>query len=300
MNTKTEPFDRKSIFVNPRLISNGVKKLLGFLKERARGILYAGTFVSLADYTQSYKLSSLYNSNQDLPTYLNTIFKIAISAGAILAVLRLGYAGYIYMGTDLWGNKEKAKEMIGEFFLGFFLLLGVYVILYQINPNILNLKIALTPIPAVAAPGVSVAGPGVSDLDRLDGNTARGMLAAAGGKVNHPMCQRVGDTNCTNVGGLSFQAIQKIVALASRCGCGVIMITGGTEYWLHSANTLHRPGGSSVDFSKAYNPDFNRFITNNSLPPIASPNGNRYDMSGVGTFLDETIDGNAPHWHVTF
>src|SRR3989344_4348677 len=69
MNTKTEPFDRKSIFVNPRLISNGVKKLLGFLKERARGILYAGTFVSLADYTQSYKLSSLYNSNQDLPTY---------------------------------------------------------------------------------------------------------------------------------------------------------------------------------------------------------------------------------------
>lgn len=78
-----------------------------------------------------------------LAAYINTLFKIAISVGAMLAVLRLVYAGYIYMvsGVGNFASMGKAKEIIGSVVLGLLLLLGIYLILYQINPDILKLDI---------------------------------------------------------------------------------------------------------------------------------------------------------------
>ena len=75
----------------------------------------------------------------------------AITIGAIVAVLRIAYAGYLYMGSDMWSSKGKAKEVLGEVTLGLLLLLGVYLILYQINPDIVTLK-ALDVIRSSPAP----------------------------------------------------------------------------------------------------------------------------------------------------
>ena len=97
-------------------------------------------FVPLADAKQSPMLQSIYSSG-DLGGYINTMFKVALSVGAILAVLRIAYAGYLYMGTDLWSTKGKAKEILGNVVLGLLLLLSIYLILYQINPDILRLDI---------------------------------------------------------------------------------------------------------------------------------------------------------------
>jgi hypothetical protein len=104
----------------------------------------ANGFVPLAPQTGNSSLDAAYNS-PDLSTYINTLFKIAISVGAMIAVLRLVYAGYIYMvsGVGNWGSQGKAKEIIGNVVFGLLLLLAVYLILYQINPDITNLKIAL-------------------------------------------------------------------------------------------------------------------------------------------------------------
>ncbi len=57
------------------------------------------------------------------------------------AVLRLVYAGYMYMGSDMWSSKGKAREIIRDTTLGILLLLAIWLILFQINPNILNLNI---------------------------------------------------------------------------------------------------------------------------------------------------------------
>lgn len=97
-------------------------------------------FVPLSDANQSPMLSSLYSSG-DLAGYVNKLFAISISLGAIIAVLRIAYAGYTYMMSDMWTSKSKAKEILGEVVLGLILLLGVYLILYQINPCILDLNI---------------------------------------------------------------------------------------------------------------------------------------------------------------
>lgn len=112
---------------------------------RERSGMLAG-FASLADIgNQSSKLGSLYNST-DLSAFMNGLFKFAIAIGAIGAVFRLAYAGYLYMGSDMWSNKGQAKEIIGDVVLGLLLLLSVWLILYQINPKILSLD-ALSRLP---------------------------------------------------------------------------------------------------------------------------------------------------------
>lgn len=103
------------------------------------------SFCPLADVAGS-KLEKLYSTDQNLVTYLNTLFKMAISVGAIAAVLRMVYAGYIYMASDVWTSKDKAKGIFRDVFLGLVLLLSIYIILSQINPNLLNLDPKLAAI----------------------------------------------------------------------------------------------------------------------------------------------------------
>lgn len=100
----------------------------------------AGGFVPLECFQGSRKLTDAYRS-EDLGSFMNKVFVGAISLGAILAVLRLAWAGFVYMSSDLWTSKEKAKEIIKETLLGLFLLLAIWLILYQINPDILSLNI---------------------------------------------------------------------------------------------------------------------------------------------------------------
>ncbi|MBI4093867.1 hypothetical protein HY417_02795 [Candidatus Kaiserbacteria bacterium] len=99
-----------------------------------------GGFVPLECFQGSRKLTGAYNTD-DLGPFMNKVFVGAISLGAILAVLRLAWAGFVYLSSDLWTSKDKAKEIIQETLLGLFLLLGIWLILYQINPDILKLKV---------------------------------------------------------------------------------------------------------------------------------------------------------------
>ena len=45
------------------------------------------------------------------------------------------------MGTDMWGNKQKAREVLGDVTLGILLLLSIFLILNQINPQLLDLSV---------------------------------------------------------------------------------------------------------------------------------------------------------------
>lgn len=81
------------------------------------------------------------SSPQDLTSFINAAFKVVLSIGAILAVLRIAYAGWQYMSSDAWGEKSHAKEILGDVIIGLLLLLSVYLILNQINPQITKLNI---------------------------------------------------------------------------------------------------------------------------------------------------------------
>jgi len=66
------------------------------------------------------------------------------------------------MTTDLWSSKEHAREVIRETVLGLLLLLAVWVILSQINPDILRLNVLETlkanSIPVSSAPSNALSG----------------------------------------------------------------------------------------------------------------------------------------------
>lgn len=100
----------------------------------------AGGFVPLAQTPGSSKLGQLYANQGDLSGFVNGLFKFALAIGAIVAVLRIAYAGYLYMGTDMWSTKSEARKILGDVTLGLLLLLAIYLILYQINPDILSLN----------------------------------------------------------------------------------------------------------------------------------------------------------------
>lgn len=114
----------------------------------AAGLLFQGTVVNFKPLTSHQNLgptlSSFFTSNgsNTLPEFLNAAFTMAVSAGAMLAVLRLAYAGWLYMGAaDMWGSKQHAKEVITDAIIGLLLLIGIWIILNQINPCLLNLNV---------------------------------------------------------------------------------------------------------------------------------------------------------------
>lgn len=118
-------------------------------------------FVPLAK-TSGGPVSDLYNTGS-LPDFINGLFRFAIIIGAIAAVLRIAYAGYLYMGqSDMWSHKGEAKAILGDVTLGLLLLLSIYIILYQINPDILNLDPLrnITPEPASGGGGGGGGGSG--------------------------------------------------------------------------------------------------------------------------------------------
>lgn len=104
---------------------------------------HAQTFKALAPDVGTGRVSNLYGSTS-LAEFINRLFYAAIAVGAILAVMRFAFAGYLYMTTDAWGQKSKAKEVIGDVILGLLLLLSIWLILRQINPQILDLSILKT------------------------------------------------------------------------------------------------------------------------------------------------------------
>lgn len=113
---------------------------------------HAQGFVPLAQVPPNSKFGQL-TASRDFSGFVNGLFKFGIAIGAIAAVLRLAYAGYLYMGqSDMWSQKGVAKGIMQDVTIGLLLLLSIYLILFQINPDILKLS-ALQRITPVSQPG---------------------------------------------------------------------------------------------------------------------------------------------------
>ena len=98
----------------------------------------SNTFVPLANYEGS-QLQDVYGSGTNaFGITLNSFWGIALSIGAFAAVLRIVYAGFLYEGGDFWDKKQKGREILKDVVIGLLLLFGIWLILYQINPCLLD------------------------------------------------------------------------------------------------------------------------------------------------------------------
>lgn len=184
---------------------------------------------------------------------VNKIYLYALGVVGAIAMGVLVYGGILH--TISAGNSSKqqdAKEWITGAIWGLALLLGAYLILWTINPDLVSLKDP--EVGKIASSGSQqqttslptgtkwpVVSPPPGTLSDTQARNTQGI------SVNKSNCIYVGQTNCTSLDGLSQSIIDNTLILQKAAGVPIV-ITGGTEYWLHSENTKHVPGGSAVDY----------------------------------------------------
>ncbi|KND48537.1 MAG: hypothetical protein AB200_02305 [Parcubacteria bacterium C7867-005] len=229
-------------------------------------------------------------------TYIPGIIKLTIGVAGALSVLMIIFGGIQYMSTDAISGKSDAKERIQNAIYGLVLAIGSYTILYTINPNFVKIDLGLTRYapPVIENTAGQIGQPWPED----DGN--RAILRANTIGINNSNCVSIGDKNCTSVYGMSSRIINALIRLKEACPTCLLTITGGTEYWLHSEGTQHRPGGRVVDLrldSQLFN-----FLEKNGFKSEGTgcTTGSQRFVYDGGTYVNETIAGNSPHWHVCF
>jgi len=77
----------------------------------------------------------------DLQTYLPGVFKLLIGLSAVFAVLMIVIGGFQYMFTDALSGKTAGRERIKNAIYGLVLVIGAWLILWTINPNLLTLNL---------------------------------------------------------------------------------------------------------------------------------------------------------------
>lgn len=108
------------------------------------------------------------NADSSIPEILNGLFRLSIVAAGLLAVIYITVGGFEYMVSGAREAKKDGRERIQSAVIGLLLLLSSYIILYVINPDILNLdpfRTTLTPAteqqgPAAPSSGANTGGGG--------------------------------------------------------------------------------------------------------------------------------------------
>ncbi|MFM2381636.1 MAG: hypothetical protein RLZZ76_403 [Candidatus Parcubacteria bacterium] len=130
-------------------------------------------------YTPMVGVPGLANANNyTAEMFIKAIYTLAITVGAILAVIQIIFGGVMYMFDGVITHKEAGKDKIKGALFGLLIILGAVLLLETINPNLTKLKIfndapsikqivavrnAVTPV----TPGGRVSANNAADVKRL-------------------------------------------------------------------------------------------------------------------------------------
>ena len=253
-------------------------------------------------YTVLAPLPGIGDQNQTttLQDYLPAVFKLSIGIAAVLAFVMITFGGITYATTDSVFKAEKGKKFIEDAIWGLLLVIGAWVILYTINPQILkfNLSIQRPSIQSGEATLVPVR-PMTPEQIAAD-KSVRDRLEGARVVINSGPCTQGQITNCTNLNGLGEGAIQGLMTLKSDCGCN-ITVTGGTEPGPHKS---HGVGQSIVDLRD--DPVLSNWLIQKQYMVAGGLKAARVPLSSgrIANFVYEQAGTNGTstgaHWHVVF
>lgn len=86
------------------------------------------------------------DQESSLGNYLSLLFKTLIGLAGALSVLNIVIGGFEYILSEVPGVKTSGKERIRNSLIGLILALAAWLILYTINPDLVNLSLKLEPI----------------------------------------------------------------------------------------------------------------------------------------------------------
>jgi hypothetical protein len=237
-------------------------------------------------------------------TFIPGLFRLGIMLATGLAVLYIIWGGVQYMSTDAWGGKNDAKDTIWNAVMGLLLALSAWLIIATINPNLMNFNLSIErfeikedvnlPTGSEAADGYALTPDEVVADNAIEKRLGDNTPPV---KVNADPCVTGRTTGCTNLVGLSENAINGVMTLASSCyvttgrDCNV-RISGGTE----GGHVTHGQGLPVVDLNK--NSTLNNYITRNGQSFVGGGcglrNAPKYNLGGA-IYVDE-----GHHWHVCY
>lgn len=103
------------------------------------GQFFPGTGVKNSlSYTPLEPIPGQGNAPTDFCTLLNLLFKVLIYLGGMIAVLFLVLGGIAYMVSEVVDKRSAARERIKSSVIGLIILLSTYLILFTVNPNLVN------------------------------------------------------------------------------------------------------------------------------------------------------------------
>lgn len=85
-------------------------------------------------------------NSYDLPAFFNNLYKYLIGIAAILAIIEIVWGGLEISTKDSVSKQSDGKERIRQAIFGLILVLSPALVFGIINPQILNLRVALDPI----------------------------------------------------------------------------------------------------------------------------------------------------------
>ncbi len=88
-----------------------------------------------------------------LEKYVPAIFKLAIGLSAVAAVVMIVIGGFQYMTSDAIQGKSAGKERIKNAIYGLILVIAAWLILNEINPNLLNINLNIESATVTAPAG---------------------------------------------------------------------------------------------------------------------------------------------------
>ncbi|MEK7642409.1 MAG: hypothetical protein AAB392_01300, partial [Patescibacteria group bacterium] len=80
-----------------------------------------------------------------LEQYLPGLFNLAVGISAAFVLISLVIGGFQYLSTDAFMKKEEGKKRIENALKGLLLVAGAYLILYTVNPKLLDINLSIDP-----------------------------------------------------------------------------------------------------------------------------------------------------------
>jgi hypothetical protein len=238
--------------------------------------------------------------------FVKGFYDFALMIGGVLAFGAIVYGGVLYAASA--GNPSKqseGKEWVKSALLGLLLLGGAYLILYTINPDLVNLNLPTLTTINIQAPssglcstcGNLVINP--SDVTESADYAASRLKQAGIGISSTGNCSDQGNKTCTSLQGIKKDTIDELVEIKADCSRCDMTVTGGTE-------TGHSVAQNGVDHQDGYKVDvaatqsLTQFVEN--TPSEFQPDGARgsdprYVDRSTGAIWVYEISKN--HWDIT-
>ncbi len=244
---------------------------------------------------------------------LQRIFTLMLIAAVVLAVVFMIIGGARYATGDKVGSVQGGREIITNAITGLLFALFAWLLLNIINPDLLRFTITLPNIGLALTPGGNtsegntITGEGCgADISKeecfrritADEARVRALLAGGGITINKEPCSRPDVKDCTNVGLLSDTTSSRLLEVKRDCAAAnpqcEMVVTGGTEYWLHSEGGNHKQF-TAVDLRIDTAPLDTFLKSKERVQPTPNFCNEAFYYRGL-RFCNEK--GSPGHWHV--